>query len=86
MIWGDICNNGRTDLYVINKEALMGLRYRIEFLKPTDVLYAAAVGDKFILIDDNAGSHRAHLVYNFTFDEGIIRIELPACFPDRTCP
>ncbi|GFV35168.1 transposable element Tcb2 transposase [Trichonephila clavipes] len=33
-------------------------------------------------MDDNCRPHRANLVEDFLFEEGIVRIEWPACSPD----
>ncbi|GFW22603.1 transposable element Tc1 transposase [Trichonephila clavipes] len=44
--------------------------------------YAAAIGADFILIDDNRRPHRANLVEGSLFEEGIVRMEWPACSPD----
>ncbi|GFV81500.1 transposable element Tcb2 transposase [Trichonephila clavipes] len=46
------------------------------------VPYAAAIGDDFILMDDNCRPPRANLVEDLLFEEGIVRMEWPACFPD----
>ncbi|GFT41263.1 transposable element Tcb2 transposase [Trichonephila clavipes] len=53
-----------------------------EILRPIAVPYAAAIGDDFILMDDNCGPHRANLGKNSLFEEGIVRMEWPACSPD----
>ncbi|GFX87335.1 transposable element Tcb2 transposase [Trichonephila clavipes] len=42
-----------------------------EILRPIEVPYAAAIGDDFILMDDNCRPHRANLVEDFLFEEGI---------------
>ncbi|GFT76587.1 transposable element Tcb1 transposase [Trichonephila clavipes] len=55
---------------------------REEILKPIVVPYAAAIGDDFILMDDNCRPHRANLVEDFLFEEGIVRMEWPAGSPD----
>ncbi|GFX44063.1 transposable element Tcb1 transposase [Trichonephila clavipes] len=55
---------------------------KVSDLRPIVVLYAAAIGDDFILMDDNCRPHRANLVENFLFEEGIVRMECPACSPD----
>ncbi|GFX91087.1 transposable element Tcb2 transposase [Trichonephila clavipes] len=52
-----------------------------EILRPIVVPYAAAIGDDFILMDDNCRP-RANLVEDFLFEEGIVRMEWPACSPD----
>ncbi|GFW34955.1 transposable element Tcb2 transposase [Trichonephila clavipes] len=55
---------------------------RDEILRPIVVPYAAAIGDDFLLMDDNCRPHRANLVEDFFFEEGIVRMEWPACSPD----
>ncbi|GFW24998.1 transposable element Tcb2 transposase [Trichonephila clavipes] len=55
---------------------------RDEILRPIVVPYAAAIGDDFILMDDNSRPHRANLVDDFLFEEGIVQMEWPACSPD----
>ncbi|GFY01617.1 transposable element Tcb2 transposase [Trichonephila clavipes] len=51
-------------------------------LRPIVVPYAAAIGDDFILMNDNCRPHRANLVEDFLFEGGIVRIEWLACSPD----
>ncbi|GFV61028.1 transposable element Tcb1 transposase [Trichonephila clavipes] len=51
-------------------------------LRPSVVPYAAAIGDDFILMDDNCRPHHANLVEDFLFEEEIVRVEWPACSPD----
>ncbi|GFV38480.1 transposable element Tcb2 transposase [Trichonephila clavipes] len=53
-----------------------------EILRPIIVPYAAAIGDDFILMDDNCRPHHANLVEDFLFEEEIVRMEWPACSPD----
>ncbi|GFU71602.1 retrovirus-related Pol polyprotein from transposon opus [Trichonephila clavipes] len=61
---------------------LTARRYRDEILRSIVVPYAAAIGDDFILMDDNCRPHRANLMEDSLFEEGIVRMELTACFPD----
>ncbi|GFV24810.1 transposable element Tcb2 transposase [Trichonephila clavipes] len=82
LVYGGISIDGRTDLYIIRDGPLTARRYRDEILRPIVVPYAAAIGDDFILMDDNCRPHRANLVENFLFEEGIVRMEWPACSPD----
>ncbi|GFW93287.1 transposable element Tcb2 transposase [Trichonephila clavipes] len=82
LVYGGISIDGRTDLYIIQDGPLTTRRYRDEILRPIVVLYAAAIGDDFILIDDNSRPHRANLVEDSLFEEGIVRMEWPACSPD----
>ncbi|GFU85260.1 transposable element Tcb1 transposase [Trichonephila clavipes] len=76
-IWRD-----RGNLYIIRNGPLTARRYREEILRPIVVPYAAAIGDDFILMDDNCRPHRANLVEDFLHEKGIVRMEWPACFPD----
>ncbi|GFV88403.1 transposable element Tcb2 transposase [Trichonephila clavipes] len=84
LVYGGISIDGRTDLYIIRDGPLTAHRYRDEILRPIVVLYAAAIGDDIILIEDNCRPppHRANLVEDFLFEKGIVRMEWPACSPD----
>ncbi|GFV48892.1 transposable element Tcb2 transposase [Trichonephila clavipes] len=79
---GGISIDGRTYLYIIRDGPLTARRYRDEILRPIVVPYAAAMRDDFILMYDNSRSHRANLVVDSLFEEGIVRMECPACSPD----
>ncbi|GFW64351.1 transposable element Tcb2 transposase [Trichonephila clavipes] len=57
-------------------------RRKDEILRPIVVPYAAAIGDDFILMDENCRPHHANLVEDFLFEEGIVRMEWPGCSPD----
>ncbi|GFT16732.1 transposable element Tcb2 transposase [Trichonephila clavipes] len=82
LVYVGISIDGRTDLYTIRDGPLTARRYRDEILRPIVVPYAAAIGDDFILMDDNCRPHRANLVEDFLFEKGIVRMEWPACSPD----
>ncbi|GFS62293.1 transposable element Tcb2 transposase [Trichonephila clavipes] len=82
LVYGGISIDGRTDLYIIRDGPLTARRYRDEILRPIVVLYAEAIGDDIILMDDNCSPHRANLVQDFLFEKGIVRLEWPACSPD----
>ncbi|GFX23783.1 transposable element Tcb2 transposase [Trichonephila clavipes] len=72
LVYGGLSIDGRTDLYIIRDGPLTARRYRDEILRPIVVPYAAAIGDNFTLMDDNCRSHRANLVEDFLFEEGIV--------------
>ncbi|GFV75752.1 transposable element Tcb2 transposase [Trichonephila clavipes] len=59
-----------------------GVDFVDEIFRTIVVPYAAAIGGDFILMDDNCTPHRANLVEDFVFEEGIVRMEWPACSPD----
>ncbi|GFS55118.1 transposable element Tcb2 transposase [Trichonephila clavipes] len=67
LVYGGISIDGRTYLYIIRDGPLTARRYRDEILRPIVVPYAAAIGDDFILMDDNCRPHRANLVEVFIF-------------------
>ncbi|GFS49153.1 transposable element Tcb2 transposase [Trichonephila clavipes] len=82
LVYGGISIDGRRDLYIIRDGPLTARRYRDEILRPIVVPYAAAIGDDFILMDDNSRPHRDNLVEDSLFEEGIVRMEWPACSSD----
>ncbi|GFT38326.1 transposable element Tcb2 transposase [Trichonephila clavipes] len=82
LVYGGISIDGRTDLYIIRDGLLTARRYRDEILRPIVVPYAVAIGDDFILMDDNCRPPRANLVEDFLFVELLVRMEWLACFPD----
>ncbi|GFY01601.1 transposable element Tcb2 transposase [Trichonephila clavipes] len=81
LVYGGISIDGRTDLYIIQDGPLTARRYKDEILRTIVVPYAAAIGNDFILMDDNCWPHRANLVEDFFLDEGIVRMEWTACSP-----
>ncbi|GFW54410.1 transposable element Tcb2 transposase [Trichonephila clavipes] len=82
LVYGDISIDGRTDLYIIRDGPMIAFRYRDEIPRAIVVTYAAAIGDDFILMDDNSRPHRANLVEDSLFEEGIVRMEWPPCSPE----
>ncbi|GFV47678.1 transposable element Tcb2 transposase [Trichonephila clavipes] len=58
LVYGGISIDGRTDLYINRDGPLTARRYRDEILRPAVVPYVAAIGDDFILMDDNSRPHR----------------------------
>ena len=81
MVWGGISSGGKTDLVLIEGN-LNGQRYITEILQSQVVPYAGAIGDEFILMDDNARPHRARVVDQFLEVQGVTRMEWPANSPD----
>ncbi|GFS88322.1 transposable element Tcb2 transposase [Trichonephila clavipes] len=75
LVHGGISIYGRSDLYIIRDGPLTARRYRDEILRLTAVPYAEAIGDEFILMNDNCRPHRANLVEDFLFENGIVRME-----------
>ncbi|GFW23433.1 transposable element Tcb2 transposase [Trichonephila clavipes] len=54
LVWAGISLGGHTDLHVFHGGTVTGLRYRDKILDPYVRPYAAAIGNDFILMDDNA--------------------------------
>lgn len=65
MVLGGICLNERTDLVVLNRSTLTGQRYIDDILDNQVRLYAGAVGDHFILMDDTARTQRDRVVLHY---------------------
>ncbi|GFW73846.1 transposable element Tcb2 transposase [Trichonephila clavipes] len=82
LVWAGISLGGHTDLHVFHGGTVTGLRYRDEILDPYVRPYAAAIGNDFILMDDNARPHRAQIVEEYLEDHGLERMEWPARSPD----
>ncbi|GFX38691.1 transposable element Tcb2 transposase [Trichonephila clavipes] len=82
LVWAGISLGGHTDLHVFHGGTVTGLRYRDETLDPYVRPYTAAIGNDFILMDDNARPHRARIVEEYLEDHGLERMEWPARSPD----
>ena len=57
MVWAGISAHGKMDLHVIDNGTLTALRYVNEILDVYVRPYAGAVGENFILMDDNCYVH-----------------------------
>ena len=82
MVWAGISAQGKTDLHVIDNGTLTALRYVNEILDVYVRPYAGAVGENFILMDDNARAHRARVTDQYLEQATIVRMEWPARSPD----
>ncbi|GFW41037.1 transposable element Tcb2 transposase [Trichonephila clavipes] len=82
LVYDGISIDGRTEFYIIQDGHLTTRQYRDEIFRPIVVPYAAAIGDYFILMDDNCRPHHANLVEDFLFEERIVQMEWPACSLD----
>ncbi|GBL84078.1 hypothetical protein AVEN_100925-1 [Araneus ventricosus] len=69
-------------MYVFHGGTLTGVRYRDEILDPYVLPYAGAIGNDFILMDDNARPHRTVVVADYLEGHGLERMEWPAQSPD----
>ena len=82
MVWAEISVQGKMDLHVIDNGTLTALRYVNEILDVYVPPYAGAVGENFIMMDDNARAHRARITDQYLKQATIIRMEWPARSPD----
>ena len=67
---------------MFHEENLIGVRCSDEILDAYVQSYVAAIGNDFILMDDNAQPHRVVLVEDYLESQGL---EWPAQPSDRTC-
>ena len=82
MVWAGISMQGKTDLVLLQNGTMTALRYRDEILHSIVRPYAGAVGEDFILMDDNARPHRARIIDQYLQQETIERMDWPARSPD----
>ena len=82
MVWAGVSYDGRTDLHIIRNGTINAQRYRDDILEAFVKPYAGAVGETFVLIDDNARLHRARIIDDYLETEAIDRMEWPAYSPD----
>ncbi|GFY24905.1 transposable element Tcb2 transposase [Trichonephila clavipes] len=78
MVWAGIMINGRTCLHVVANGTMTGQRYIDEVLLPHARIFRGAVGEKFVLMDDNATCHGTLAVQDCLDSEGIQRLVWPA--------
>lgn len=78
MVWGGISWVGRIDLQIVQNGTLTGLRYGDDIIDVHVRPYAGAIGDAFLLTDDNARPYRARVVQQYLEDETIERLDWPA--------
>ena len=82
MAWAGIRRGGRTDMYIVMRGMMTGVRYGDEILDVYVRTYAGAIGPQFILMDDNARPHSARVVEDYLQQETIVRMDWAACSPD----
>ena len=69
MVWGGVCLRGRTELHVMAAGTLTAVRYRDEILDPIVRPFAGAIGNNFILMQDNARPHTARLTMDYLYHD-----------------
>ena len=78
MVWAGISAQGTTDLHVIENGTLTAVRYANEILDVYIRPYDGAVGNDFILMDDNARAHRARITNQYLELATILLMDWPA--------
>ena len=62
MVWADMSLDGRTYLYLFARGGITEARHRIGILEPiVRLYYVGAIGDAFIVMQNNARVHAARL-------------------------
>ena len=82
MIWTEIPLDGRTYLYVFPRGGTTVAIHRNDILEHIVRQLASAIGDGFILMQDNARAHVAQVSMTFIDDTGISVMNWPARSPD----
>ncbi|GFX36579.1 transposable element Tcb1 transposase [Trichonephila clavipes] len=80
-VWGGIILGSRTDLHV-QSVTMAGHIYRDVILEQHVLLFRGAMGAEFLIMDDNARTHRANIVDECLQSEDITRLDWPAYSPD----
>ncbi|GFW17742.1 transposable element Tcb1 transposase [Trichonephila clavipes] len=70
LVWGEIILGSRTDLHV-QSVTMTGHIYRDVILKQHARLFRGVMGAEFLLMDDNARSHRVNIVHECLKTEDI---------------
>ena len=78
MVLAGISAQGKMDLHVIDNGTLTTLKYVNEILDVYVCPYAGAVSENFILMDDNARTHKARITDQYLEQATIVRMEWPA--------
>ena len=82
MVWAGISARGKTDLHIIENGTLTVVRYVNEILDVHVRTYVGAVSPNFILMDNKACAHRAHITNRYLEEATIVRMDWPARSPD----
>jgi len=82
MVWAGISMQGKTELHIVENGTLTAERYCNEILDVYVRPYAGAIGQDFILMDDNARPHGARITNQYLDAATIVRMDWPARSPD----
>ncbi len=81
MVWGGICVDGRTDLVVIDGDALTAVWYQDEVPEPVVRPFAGDLVQDFVMMHDNSWPHTAKVVQAYLELESIDVMEWPDLNP-----
>ena len=84
MVCAGISMQGKTDLHIIENGTLTAVLYVNEIMDVYVRPYAGAISADFILMDDNARPHRAHVTNQYLEEATIVRMDWPARSPDMS--
>ena len=82
MVWAGISLGGNTNQHTFLGGNLTGERYSDEIHYSYVSPYVVAIGNDFILMDDNARPHRTVLVEDYLESQGLERMKWQAQYPD----
>lgn len=82
MVWAGISLEARTELHIVNRGRITGVRYVEEILEQYVMPFAHFVGPNFMLLHDNARPHTAQVVHHYVNQVGIRLLPIPARSPD----
>ena len=80
-VWGGICYQGRTDLFICRGK-INSIVDRRDIIENVVSEFHGAVRENFRFLDDNATPHRARTVLNRLDELGISTLPLPSRSPD----
>ena len=81
MVWTEIHLDGHTELYVFSRGDIMAAIHFSDILEPIGRPLAGAIGDAFILMQDNARAHTAQVSMTFIDVTDISVMNWPARSP-----
>ena len=82
VVWTEIALDGHTEPCVFPRGGIMSARHRSAILEPIGRPHECAIGDAFILMQDNARAHTALVSMTFIDDTGISLMNCPTRSPD----
>lgn len=82
MVWAGITLGGRTVLHVVEGGTLTAAKYVRDILEPIVVPFIPFIGERFVLMHDNARPHTANCVREYLEEEDIDVLSHPPRSPD----